>query len=187
MKHPNCKLCYQQLHLKYLFNVARYQLQASWLWHDIVETCKSVIICEIIVHLLVIEQNNKRYPVHALKQNACHLLYSSYYKLLPAMNNLAIISRKCWRTKRGHFNEGETEGAVYKKRGPMKSFRRDAIWSKNLRIRPHPWWPHYGSTDHSKAGKIISKTLGGSATKTCTWEQTAIRQSETASVDECAL
>jgi hypothetical protein len=103
------------------------------------------------------------------------------------MNNLVIISRKCWRTKRGHLNEGEIESANYKNRGPMESFRRDAIWSKNLRSRPHPWWLHYGSTDHSKAGKIIGKMLGGSATKTCTWEQAAIRQNETTSADEFAL
>jgi len=32
-----------------------------------VETCRSVIICEIIVHLLVIVQNNKRFTVHVLK------------------------------------------------------------------------------------------------------------------------
>ena len=48
---------YQQLHLKYLCNLARYWLQAPWGWHDIVETCSSVIFCEIIVHLLVTVQN----------------------------------------------------------------------------------------------------------------------------------
>jgi len=36
-----------------------YWLQASWGWHDSVETCRSTIICEIIVHLLVIVQNKK--------------------------------------------------------------------------------------------------------------------------------
>ena len=51
---------YQQLHLEYWCNLARYWLQAPWGWHDSVETCRSVIICEIIVHLLVIVQNNKR-------------------------------------------------------------------------------------------------------------------------------
>jgi hypothetical protein len=59
VKHLNFKLHYQQLNLKYLCNLARYWLQASWGWHDSVETCRSVIICEIIVHLLVIVQNNK--------------------------------------------------------------------------------------------------------------------------------
>jgi hypothetical protein len=57
LKHLNCKLYYQQLHLKYWCNLARYCLQAVWGWYDSVETCKSVIICEIIVHLFVIIQN----------------------------------------------------------------------------------------------------------------------------------
>ena len=35
-------------------------------WHDSVETCSSVIICKIIVHLLVKVQNNKRCTVHVL-------------------------------------------------------------------------------------------------------------------------
>jgi hypothetical protein len=43
---------------KYLCNLAIYWLQAPWGWHDSVETRGSVIICEIIVHLLVIVQNN---------------------------------------------------------------------------------------------------------------------------------
>ena len=60
MKHLNCKLYYQQLHLKYLCNLARYWLQAVWGWHDSGETCSSVIICEIILHLLVIVHNNKK-------------------------------------------------------------------------------------------------------------------------------
>ena len=56
----NCKLYYQQLHLKYLCNLARYWLQSVWGWHESVETCSSVITCgEIIVYLLVIVQNNK--------------------------------------------------------------------------------------------------------------------------------
>jgi len=37
----------------YSFNLARYWLQAPWGWHDSVETCGSVIIWEIIAHLLV--------------------------------------------------------------------------------------------------------------------------------------
>jgi hypothetical protein len=60
VKHLNCKLYYQQLHLKYLCNLARYWLQAPWGWRDSVETCSSLIICEIIVHLLVVVQNNKK-------------------------------------------------------------------------------------------------------------------------------
>jgi len=59
VKHLNCKLYYRQLPLKYWCNLARYRLQAVWGWHDSVETCSSVIICEIIVHLLVTVQNEE--------------------------------------------------------------------------------------------------------------------------------
>jgi len=67
VKHLNYKLYYQQLHLKYLYNLARYWLKAPWGWHDSVETCRGVIICEIIVRLLVMVQNNKRCTVNVLK------------------------------------------------------------------------------------------------------------------------
>ena len=49
----NCKLYYQQLHLTYFCNLATYWLLTPWRWESSVETCSSVIICEIIVHLLV--------------------------------------------------------------------------------------------------------------------------------------
>jgi len=55
------------LHMKYLCNLARHWLQAAWGRYDSVETYRSVIICEIIVHLLAIVQNNKRCPVNVLK------------------------------------------------------------------------------------------------------------------------
>ena len=64
VKHLNCKLYYRQLHLKYWCNLARYWLQAPWGWHDNVETCRRVIICEIIVHLLVIVQNSQLVVSH---------------------------------------------------------------------------------------------------------------------------
>jgi len=67
VKHRNCKLCYQQLHLKHFCNLASYCLQAPWGWYNSVETCSGVIICEIIVHLLVIVQNNKRCTVHSIE------------------------------------------------------------------------------------------------------------------------
>ena len=51
---------YQRLHLKYLCNLARYWLQAVWGWHNSVETCSCVIICEIIVHLLDIVENLRK-------------------------------------------------------------------------------------------------------------------------------
>ena len=67
VKRLNCKLYYRQLHLKYWCNLARYWLQAPWGRHDSVETCRSVIICEIIVHLLLNAQNSKRCAVQVLK------------------------------------------------------------------------------------------------------------------------
>ena len=67
VKHLNFKFHYQQLRLKYLCNLARYWLRAPWGWHHSVETCRSVIIYEIIVHLLVILQNDKRRTVQVRK------------------------------------------------------------------------------------------------------------------------
>jgi hypothetical protein len=55
-----CKQFYKQLNLKYLCGFARYSLQALWGWYDIFGTCKSVMICEITVHLLVAVQNTLR-------------------------------------------------------------------------------------------------------------------------------
>jgi len=55
------QLYYQQLHLKYLCILARYWLQAPWGWHGSVKTRRSVIICELIVHLLVIIQIKEMY------------------------------------------------------------------------------------------------------------------------------
>jgi len=67
VEHLNCKLYYQQLQLKYLNNLASYWLQAPWRWNNCVKTRRSVIICEIIAHLLVIVQddnnNNKQNKV----------------------------------------------------------------------------------------------------------------------------
>ena len=71
VSHRFYALCYQELHLKYLCNLARNWLQAPWGWHDSVETCSCVIIREIIVHLLVIVQNNKSYTVQILKWFCC--------------------------------------------------------------------------------------------------------------------
>ena len=86
LKHPNCKLYYQQLNLKYLCDLARFWLQASWRWHDSVETCRSVIIYEIIVHLFVMVRNKneiwsfqrswKIWVSCPLFGNGCHLRLS---------------------------------------------------------------------------------------------------------------
>ena len=67
VKHLNFKLYYQQLHLTYLWNLAKYWLQTAWEWHGSVETCSSLIICEIIVHLLITVQNDNRCKVHGIK------------------------------------------------------------------------------------------------------------------------
>jgi len=64
VKHLKCKLYYQQLYLKYLCNLARHWIHIPWRWHDSVETCRNVVFCEIIVHLLATVQNNKRRTVH---------------------------------------------------------------------------------------------------------------------------
>ena len=59
-KCSNFESYYQQLPLKYLCNLPRYWLQAPWGWHDSVATCRSVIICEVIVHFLVVVQNRTK-------------------------------------------------------------------------------------------------------------------------------
>jgi len=66
VKHLNCKLYYRQQHLNYLCNLASYWLQVPWRRHDSVEICRSVIICEIGVHLLIVVQNRKKVtiPIH---------------------------------------------------------------------------------------------------------------------------
>ena len=67
---------YQQLHFKYLCNLAMHWLQAAWGWNNSFETCGSVIICEIIVHLLVIVQN-----IQYLIYTVCHQLHIMYREL----------------------------------------------------------------------------------------------------------
>ena len=56
----NYKLYYQLLHSTYLCNLATYQLQTPWGWHNSVKTCRSVTICQLIVHVLVSVQNKKK-------------------------------------------------------------------------------------------------------------------------------
>jgi len=48
---------YRQMHVKYWCFFVRYWLKAVWGWHAIAETCKSMIIYEIIVRWLVLVQN----------------------------------------------------------------------------------------------------------------------------------
>ena len=51
-------LLVMQFTIKMFHILTRYWLKAPWWWHDSVETCRSAIICEIIVRLLVVVQNN---------------------------------------------------------------------------------------------------------------------------------
>jgi len=103
VKLLNCKLCYQQPHLKYLCNLASYWLQAPWGWHDSVETFRSVIICEIFVHLWVIVQNNKTCQVHVLKEGYNNIYIYIWNILLKFhCNQISCLSLSnkhlCWNT-----------------------------------------------------------------------------------------
>ena len=83
VKHLNWKLYYQQLHLKYMCNLARYWLQAPRGWHDSVETCR-VIICEIIVLLLVIVHSDEQKSIglkFSKSQTGSHVTYSCHHNL----------------------------------------------------------------------------------------------------------
>ena len=105
---------YEQLHLKFLCNLVRYWLQAPWGWHDSVETCRSVIICEIIVNLLVIVQNNKICPVQVLKKmewiNFCQKIIRHVWNTHPYTN---------WMTRRYSkqcdYNNEAAEKSIYKR------------------------------------------------------------------------
>ena len=92
MKHLNSKLYYQKLHFKYWCNLARYWLQAVWGWHDSVETCSSVIICEIIVHLLVMVQNNLINNYGTYKT----YIYYLKYNLGKKVYYMQVLSRGVW-------------------------------------------------------------------------------------------
>jgi len=108
-----CKLYYQQLHLKYLCNLGRYWLQAPWGWHDRVTTCRSVIICEIIVHLLVIVQNKKKwlscFP-HGTKEVKVpyeHCFISRVYRIFTLACfltlSLSLVNKSMWQRCRSTF------------------------------------------------------------------------------------
>ena len=66
--HHGVSKYYRLQHLTYLCNLARYWLRSPWGWHNLAETCRgNVIICQLIVHRLVIVQHNKRCTVQVLK------------------------------------------------------------------------------------------------------------------------
>ena len=114
VKHLNCKLYYQQLHLKHLYNLVRYWLQAVRGWHDNVETCSSVIICEITVHLFVTVQNNKRCMVQRIKINkymlTCLNLFKTSGDEQPANCSVTCWSPECSAVQ---WNERENRGRFW--------------------------------------------------------------------------
>ena len=52
---------------RFTINMFHIVFMVLWGWHDSVKTRRSVWVCEIIVHLLVIVQINKRCTLHVLK------------------------------------------------------------------------------------------------------------------------
>ena len=104
--HPPLKLYSRKLRLKYLCNLARYWLAAPWGWHDIVETCWSVIICEIIVHWLVIVKNiyvcniisNITFPSTVLQVKPKNVLYIKIIYIY-----IFILKRYTFRSLLGHL------------------------------------------------------------------------------------
>ena len=140
-------------HLKYLCNLARYWLQAVWGWHDSVETCTSVIICEIIVHLLVIVQNYKRCTVHSIKirpellllhdnagRHVCaaeaignfewtilpHLPYSSQWTILPHLPYSSHLASP-------HY---QVFSPIIK---GLRKYHHSITWTLQNTVH---WWPH---------------------------------------------
>ena len=81
----------QQLHLKYLCDLARHWTQTPWRWHDSIEICKSVIFCEFIAHMLVIAQNNlKKNPTLLLWKRTGTLNYQRFF-FHQLMHNWIVI------------------------------------------------------------------------------------------------
>ena len=82
--------------MTYLSNSARYWLRTPWRWHNSVETCRrSVIVCQLIVHLLVTVQNNKRCRVQILKYLCRKLLKYfrfTYVNVCPFLYRIFPIS-----------------------------------------------------------------------------------------------
>ena len=90
MNQLNCKLYYRQLHLKYWCNLARYWLQAVWGWHDSVETCSGVIICEIIVCICWFRvQNNENLQNFVILSSTPAGVSTSV--ILPSLNEILWI------------------------------------------------------------------------------------------------
>ena len=99
----------QVFHMQ-LFNLTRYWLQAPWGWHDSVETRRSVIIYEIIVHFLVtVRNNNKIILEFALKYSGMpQKLSISWQKLNrqpPEYNSKAFEPEPSWTVRCSNANQ----------------------------------------------------------------------------------
>jgi len=110
---------YEQLHFKYLCNLATYWLQAPWGWHDSVEICRSVIICEIIANLLVIAHNIQRCTVHVLNNTYANLFciiicwYSSGAQTSQkSSSHLKILSARRATWSMVHTEDPQILGAI---------------------------------------------------------------------------
>jgi hypothetical protein len=101
-------ITYQQLRLTYLCNLASYWLQAHRGWHRGVETCRSVIICEIMVHLFVTVQYNKRCTVRTgIKIRKYQMTVANAllrHHLKDVCLNCIYNTLPTWRTDRAHYN-----------------------------------------------------------------------------------
>jgi hypothetical protein len=85
-----------------LWNMTRYELRAPWGWHNNVDRCRSSkIVCQFIVHWLVIVQNNKSWRVQVLKYNYKVLLFINTER-----SDLWLYSNVAIRTANTHCHAG---------------------------------------------------------------------------------
>jgi len=73
-----------------------------------VETCRNVTTCEIIVHLLVIVQNNKRcikikeYSIYLLQTRDGLLLYFTYISVTSEVADVSCVEKVCYIFRETH-------------------------------------------------------------------------------------
>jgi hypothetical protein len=114
VKHLHCTQSYQQLHLKYLCNVAWYWLQVPWGWHDRVVTCRSVLMGEIMVHVVVMGQLHATILLNLRRRNTIvlHKIYVANREAKPNFVNWYLnwgacrinISSICWAWRWGRVS-----------------------------------------------------------------------------------
>ena len=100
LKYLDYKLYYQQLHLKYLCNLARYWLQAPWGWNNSVEIFRSVIICEIIVHFLSEQKIKKKITACLNIQNPLNLPRCAFMGVRFWQKTASVFLRNWMRQKK---------------------------------------------------------------------------------------